>query len=288
MTTQTEEQEHEPIPHDEGTAEDKAARLGWVPQDQYKGRRQWVDAEEYLAQLEEDSPKLRHINAKLVRQVESLESTTRELVSHHERALTQTRQEAYDRAAADIASKHAEAVAAGDVDGASKAMKAQQALDKQVTNPPPAAPRKLSAEEQEAVATFKEDHADWYGVDPEMTKFAQDYENALAKKGVSLTERLRLTTEKVQRRYPQEFTIMKNDELDDEPPARQPAPRGPQGRNNSSGVRRPAPKPEAGSYEALNSSGKSACDKFCAAHADKAKARATWLKFARNDASLFN
>lgn len=287
MTTQSDEQENEPIPHDEGTPEDKATRLGWVPQDQYKGRRQWVDAEEYLAQLEEDSPKLRHINAKLVREVQSLKTTTRELISHHEREVAQTRQDAYDRAKAEIEAKHSEAVAAGDVAGAKAAMKANEALDKQRTNPPPAK-NTLSADEQEAVDSFKEEHAEWYQVDPEMTKFAMEYESALAKKGVSLADRLRMTTEKVQRRYPQEFTSMRNDEADDTPPARQPSPRAPQGRNSSSSVRRPAPKVEAGSYESLNNTGKAACDKFVSAHADKAKAKATWLKFARNDASLFN
>lgn len=282
----SEEQEH--IPHDQGTAEQQAERLGWVPQERYKGRKPWVDAEEYLAQLEEDSPKLRHVNEKLLRKVESLESTTRELISHHEREVAATRQEAYDRAAADISAKHAQAVAAGDVDGASRAMKAQQALDKQISNPPAAAKPSLSAEDQEAIAEFKEQNAGWFEVDPEMTKFAQDYETALMRKGVSLAERLRMTAEKVQRRYPQEFADMNND-LDDEPAPRQPAPRGtPQSRNNSSGVRRPAPKPTPGSYEALNSVGKSACDKFCSAHPDKAKAKATWLKFAQNDATLFN
>lgn len=283
----TEEQEIEQIPHDEGTAEDKASRLGWVPQAEYKGRRQWVDAEEYLAQLEEDSPKLRHINAKLVREVQSLKTTTQELISHHEREVAHTRQEAYDRAAQDIANKHAEAVAAGDVDGAQKALKAQQNLDKQISNPP-VAKKTLSPEDQEAVADFKEQHADWFEVDPEMTKFAKDYESALAAKGVSLADRLRMTTEKVQRRFPQEFASMNNDEPDDTPAPRQQPARTPQGRSNTSSIRRPAPKPAVGSYEALNNTGKAACDKFCSAHADKAKAKATWLKYARNDASLFN
>lgn len=279
--------EQEQIPHDQGTPEQQAERLGWVPQERYKGRKPWIDAEEYLRQLEEDSPRLRHINAKLVREIASVKETNREILAHHERQIAQERQDAYDRAAADISSKHAQAVAAGDVDGATKALNEQRALDKQISNPAPPAKRQLSDEEKEEIASFQEENKDWYGVDPEMTKFAQEYESGLARQGKSLSERLIMTKERVQRRFPQEFSDMNND-LDDEPVTRQPPPRAPQGRNNSSGVRRPAPKPAPGSYESLNSTGKSACDKFCSANPDKAKAKATWLKFAQNDPSLFN
>lgn len=284
-------EENEEIPHDEGSSEEKARRLGWVPLEQYKGRKQWVDAEEYLRQLEEDSPKLRHVISKLNKQIEATERTNRELLSHHERQIQQERQEAYDRAYADAEAKHTQAVAAGDVEGATKAVTTMKALDKQIANP--AANPRLTPEEQTLVDQWARENDEWYRVDPEMTKFAKEYETGLFKKGIPLAERLRLTTEKIQRRYPQEFTQMNNTENfeDDDTPT--PAPRqqqrAPAQRNNSSGVRRPAAKAEPGSYEALTPAAKSSCDAYCRAYSDKEKpkAKAAWLKFARNDSGLF-
>lgn len=283
------------IPHDQGTAEQQAARLGWVPKDQYKGKSPWVSAEEYLERLREDSPRLRHVNDKLAREVEELKKTNEAILSHHERQLKQERQSAYDEAYAAAEKKHAQAVAAGDVEGATKAVTDMKALDKQIANVP-AAPAKpaMTTEERELVADFKADNADWYGIDPEMTKFANEYENNLAKSNVPLDKRLAMTLEKVKRRYPQEFTEMNNDALDEETPT--PIPRAtptrqaaPAGRNNSSGVRRPAARIEPGSYEALTTKGRAECDRHVRSHPEpkRAAARATWLKFARNDATLF-
>lgn len=290
------ELENEEIPHDQGTAEDQATRLGWVPQDQYKGKRPWVDAVEYLERLREDSPRLRHVNDRLAREVEDLKKTNEAILAHHERQVKQERQEAYDEAYAAAEAKHAQAVAAGDVAGASKAVTEMKALDKQIANVPPAAPAKpsMTAEDRELVADFKADNADWYGIDPEMTKFANDYENNLAAQKVPLAKRLQMTVEKVQRRYPREFTDMNNDALDNEPPVQPrtpPAPRqaAPAGRNNSSSVRKPSARIEPGSYEALTPKGRQACDAHTKAFPEpkRAAAKASWLKYARNDASLF-
>lgn len=286
--------EHEEIPHDQGTVEDQASRLGWVPQDQYKGKRPWVDAAEYLERLREDSPRLRHANDRLAREVEELKNTNAAILAHHERQIQQERQDAYDRAYTDAEAKHAQAVAAGDVDGAAKAVTTMKALDKQIANPAPVTPTKpvMTAEDRDLVAAFKADNADWYGIDPEMTKFANDYENNLAKTKVPLAQRLKMTRDKVQRRFPQEFADMNNDALDDEQPVttRTPAPRPAAQNRNSSGVRRPAVTIQPGSYEALTSKGKAACDAHLRAFPEpkKAAAKAIWLKYARNDASLFN
>lgn len=296
MSGQEQEQEElETIPHDQGTAEDQAARLGWVPQDQYKGKRPWVDAAEYLERLREDSPRLRHVNDRLARELEEVKNTNREILAHHERQIKQERQDAYDRATADLEAKLVQATAAGDVSGATAILKRQQALDAQIASPGPVTPTKriVSEADKELVSSFKEENSDWFEVDPEMTKYAQEYETALMNKGVSLAQRLKMTVEKVQRRFPQEFQSMNNDALDNEPlvtpravPPRQAIPN----RSNSSSVRRVSPRVEPGSYEALSPKGKSACDSHLKAfpEAKKALAKSVWLKFARNDASLFN
>lgn len=287
------EPEENEIPHDEGTPEMQAERLGWVPQDQYKGKRPWVSAEEYLERLKEDSPKLRHVIDKLAREIEEQKRTNEAILAHHEREVKQTRQESYDRAMADAEAKHAQAVAAGDVDGATKAVTAMKALDKQIANQQPTTPvkRAINAEEVEMVNDFKKKNAEWFGIDPDMTKYAQELETALMKAGVPLAERLQKTKEKVQRRFPQEFAEMNNDALDDEIPVPSRAvapPRRPAG-SSSSSVRRPAARIEPGSYEALTPKGKAACDSHVRAFAEpkRAAAKATWLKFARNDATLF-
>lgn len=288
-------EDHEEIPHDEGTAEMQATRLGWVPQEQYKGKRPWIPAEEYLERLREDSPKLRHVNEKLARELEEVKNTNREILAHHERQLVQERQEAYDRASANIEARLEQAAAAGDTVGVKAIMKDQKALDAQMATPaqPVVAKSRMSAEDTEAVAEFKEQNSDWFDVDPEMTKFAQDYETGLMRKGVPLAQRLKMTIERVQRRFPQEFSDMNNDALDQDPPAapaRTPAPRSaPPGRNNSSSVRRAPAAIVPGSYEALTPKGKAACDAHVRAFAEpkKASAKATWLKYARNDSTLF-
>ncbi len=90
------------IPHDEDTIEDQARRVGWVPQDEYKGRAQWVNATEYLQQLEEDSPRLRHLNEKLLKKLDQMERGQEEILAHHQRMLKQTRDDAYAEALANI------------------------------------------------------------------------------------------------------------------------------------------------------------------------------------------
>lgn len=294
MTEQQEPEENE-IPHDEGAPEMQAERLGWVPQEQYKGKRPWVSAEEYLERLREDSPRLRHANDRLARELDDLKKTNEAILAHHERQIVQERKDAYDRATADLEAKLDQATAAGDTVGAKAILKKQQALDAQIANPQPTQPVKkgLSAEDRALVNSFVKDNSEWYGIDTTMTAFAQNYETKLKNDGVALEDRLQIVLEKVKRKFPQEFADMNNDALDDEPPVppRNQAPRSaPPARNNSSGVRRQPPRIEPGSYEALTPKAKASCDAHLKAFPDpkkKEQAKATWLKFARNDATLF-
>ncbi len=284
------------IPHDEDSIEDQARRVGWVPEEEYKGRAQWVDATTYLQQLEEDSPRLRHLNEKLLKKLDQMERGQEEILAHHQRMLKQTRDDAYAEALANIEAKHAEAVAAGDVDGAKKALDASRALEKQATAADEAAPAKpaagkFSPSDQAVIDGWVSDNSEWFGIDPEMTQYATGVEKALAQRGVPLAQRLKTALERTQRRYPQEFTNMSNDTTDDEQPAA-PPPRRPaapvQGRS-SNGVRAPSqPKAVFGTYGALTPAGKQACDRFVASNGGKKESQAEWLKFAASDTTLFN
>lgn len=262
-----------------------ARRLGWRPVEEYKGDPdKWVDASEYIRQADEDVPRLRHVNKTLERKLAKMETGVAEILEHQKRQLKQTRDDAYRDAEAVIEARYKQAVAAGDVEGADKAWKAKDALDKQAMQPvvKTSDEVQLSDDDMDTLKDWMSNN-DWFSEDPVMADYARKYERNLTTKGVSLNERLKRTTEYIQRKFPQEFEDMgnRNDSNDEETPA-------PQARSMSrgssrSGVRTPPKKAQPGTYEALTAEGRAACDRFVSMNGGKKEAKAEWLRFATSD-----
>ncbi len=280
MTAEADQEiiEAEP-PADANETEAKARRMGWRPKEEYKNdRREWIDAETFVKQAEEELPRMKHANQTMARKLDQMEKTQQEILAHQERQIAQTRKDAYEQAQRDIEARHKEAVIAGDADGAEKALKAATALKVQADTPPPAA--RMSSRDQDVVNEWIGDNQ-WYSSDPIMADYATKYEAGLAKQGIPLAERLEKTTEYIKRKFPQEFEMDDDDAEDQEPATR--APRMVNGQR-SNGIRQAKPKPKAGTYEALNPEGKTACDRFVSVNGkDKAKSKAEWLRYATPD-----
>jgi hypothetical protein len=250
--------------------EAKARKMGWRPKEEYRGAvDKWVEAGEFLRQTEEEFPRLKHANQTLIRTVERLEKGQQEIIAHQERQLAQTRKEAYEQAQRDIEARHKQAVIAGDVEGADKALKAAQELKVRAETPPPE--NKINTADQEAVKDWVAENQ-WFATDPVLADYAKKYESHLTAQGVPLAERLKKTTEYIKRKFPAEFA--QEDDMDD------PAPRM---INNRNGMRQPKAKPKYGTYEALTAEGRTACDRFVSANPGNTKAKAEWLKFATPD-----
>lgn len=265
--------------------ETRARRLGWRPQAEFSGDPdKWVDSAEFMRRAETDPEKIKYANKILEKKLSKLEGGMAEILAHQQRELEATRKRAYDEAVATLEARHKQAVEAGDVEGADKAWKAKDALDRQAVAPPVPPKKGLTEEEKYTVEEWKTEN-EWFDTDPMMAEAAIKYEQMLLRKGVPLQDRLAQTTQYIQRKFPQEFETMTapEDETPYEQPKRQPAaaPRGNSG--NRSGVRTPPKKPEPGSYEALTPAARAQCDRFVSMHKNPKAAKAEWLKFATPD-----
>lgn len=259
-----------------------ARRLGWRPKEEYKGPAdKWVDAPEYIRQAEEEFPKLKHANKSLERKLAKLENGMAEVLEHQKRQIAKTREDAYNEGMAAIEAKYKQAVAAGDVEGAEKAWKAKEALDKQTRQPEQPAQKRLSDDDTETLRSWMDENK-WFKRSKSMREEAQGFEQSLAEEGVPLAERLEQTTQHIQRMFPKEFDMAPQDEINDDEPTT-PTPRSMPRGSNRSGVRQPAKKAQPGSYEALTPAGRQACDRFVAMNGGRKDARAEWLRFATPD-----
>lgn len=153
-------------------AEEKASRMGWVPQEEWKGPDdKWKTAEDFLKHGEE-------INSVLKERLDKLQQDMETTIKLNKAEVERARKESYDRAAKEYAEKletlkkkKLEAVQEGDIEEYVK-IEGEEAKLK-----PPDEPKKEEppSGEQQFSPVFIEwkSKNKWYGEDQEMSDFAE-------------------------------------------------------------------------------------------------------------------
>jgi len=114
------------------SVEDRAKRMGWVPEENFKGdKERWIDADKFVERGENELPIMRERMRKMDGTIVGLNSTIsgmRETFGKFQEHQAGVAKRAYDRALKDIANRQREAVEKGDTDSFDKAEKEKEDL----------------------------------------------------------------------------------------------------------------------------------------------------------------
>lgn len=160
------------------SVEAKAKLAGWVDQENYDGRGEFVDAETFLERTEEEVPLMRN---RLRRQEEALQTSARQMAE-----LQQTVQDfsgfqkraeenAYKRAVVDLQQKQRAAVEEGDTASFDAAQKEIESLEA------PQEPQSQRPQIDPAFTAWKAENS-WYGDDMRRTLYADQMAEVVARK----------------------------------------------------------------------------------------------------------
>jgi hypothetical protein len=165
-----------------------AAKMGWVPKDQFKGDPDtWKPAEDFIL-AGRDIQKGLASDLKTVRaQLDTIGRTSASIVE----------QQVNDRLAK-LRQAHAAAVEEGDQDTALKLAEDIGTLKAQ-------APKPDGARIEPEAEAFVRKHANWFNVDPLATELAVRVSSNLASKGANTAEQLAEAEKAVRRHYPDLF-----------------------------------------------------------------------------------
>jgi hypothetical protein len=170
--------------------EDFAGRMGWSPQDQWRGPPEaWKPAAEFIEGTVS-------VNQALSKKLKNLERNQSRMVQTVERIAEQRIADAR----AELEAQLDQAVDEGD-----------KATVKHVTTRIAQLDREAPASDPD-VADFVERHSDWFNVDPEATALAMGVADNLHRQGKTAAEQVAAAEKAVKKRFP---------ELFDEPPPRQ-------------------------------------------------------------------
>lgn len=237
--------------------EARARRLGWKPQEEYKGRRDWVPAEQFIETAENELPvlreNLRKLDEKYVKDVNSLKGELGEIkqvLTDYREFASRGEQRAYERARKDLEDKRDTAVAHADTETFKQTQKELEELDKQareVTKPKAEVEKPAVAVPDPAITSWIAEN-DWFSRDRELHAFAKSQDAYLieAKPGLSVAERLEMVKERTKREFPDKF--------------------GNPRREQAAAVAEPGSQPSrkkgGKTYDDLPAEAKAACDKF--------------------------
>jgi hypothetical protein len=193
--------------------EDKAKRLGWTPQDQFKGDpARWVDAETFVKRGEEVLPIVQANNRKLEKaldkardEIADLKATFKEFGQFHDKTVKAT----YDRAKRELEGRLEQAAEVGDVDAVKAATNEISALDAEMRE----APKPKDGPDPKFVAAFEDWQEDneWFGKDRAMTAVAHDIDDELSKTDMTPKQRFAELTKRVKAEFPHKFTNSRRD-----------------------------------------------------------------------------
>lgn len=223
------------------SAEDKARLRGWKPEEEFSGdKSKWVDAETFI-QRGEDEPAL--LRANLKRLEAKYEAQAKSMRAFADFA-SKSEERAYKRAVADLESRQAEAVAAGDV-GAVKAITRE--ITDLATEAKAGTPAAEAVDDTDAVDDFIARNAWYTDNDPakeDAQLWAQALCNKLAGEGKTPKQQLAEVEKRVKSKFP---TIFEN--------PRRTEPGAVEGRQA-------VPRKAVKSYDNLPAEAKLACDRF--------------------------
>lgn len=167
----------------------RARRMGWLPEDEYKGDAgNWRTAEKFIERGESEAAIAKERNRALDRELAESHKTTKDLrdtleqfKDHHGKV----EQRAYDRALKDIKAKQRQAVEEGDIEAFDEAAKeADQLRDDATTaaktEEKPANGADTDQPENPNFAPWQRENA-WYGDDIEMTAYADSISQTVAR-----------------------------------------------------------------------------------------------------------
>ena len=201
----------------QAATEARAKRMGWVPEDDFRGPKEnWVDAETFIERGENELPILRERNRALDKRLESTEAaltevnqTLKEFKGHY----TRVEQRAYDRAVADLKAKQRQAVEDGDAEAFDAIDQEIEDLRKEAT---PAKPKgedtttTTTAPDPEKAPDFVawKTENPWYDTDLDMAVYADQAAATLSRqqpdlKGKAFFDKV---TEAVRGRFPDKFS----------------------------------------------------------------------------------
>lgn len=160
------------------TTESDARARGWVPKEEYTGKREWKSAEEYLNYGDQSANELRR----------ELAETKAALLEFGKANRDAAREEARKAAEA----KLDEAVESGDKDAARKAAIEVRREAEPVVNEMPASAK-----------SFIDRNKEWFGFHERATEYARSRERRLMSEGLSLDEVYARIDEDVRARFPE-------------------------------------------------------------------------------------
>ena len=251
MSEEIENQEQEHEETEGASIEDRARQLGWHPKDEYKGDpERHLSAEEFIKRGEEELPllrsNLRKIQDDLAKQQKEFQQTTAEFREWHETSVRQAKQEAYERAKADIEAKKLQAVEDGDREAYEAAAQEESKL-----KAPDPEPEKKQAPQNEPDPAFNDfvKANPWYNEYPELAVEADQIGINLWQSGKYQTtsQVMDQVSKSIQRKYPHYFN---NPQRSAEPAV------------NEGGDPGRASKGKAKTYDNLPKAAKEACDRF--------------------------
>lgn len=195
----------------EETVEQKAAELGWVPQEQWKGDpEKWRPAEEFVERGEKILPILK-------KELEKTKSELKIALSLNQQEIERIKQESYERAKSEYLAKmriidqrEAEAIKAQDGEAVVEARKVRESMK-------PPEPPKQSPKIDVVFEDWRSKNP-WYQADPELTDAADIISHKIvAERGgkVSDAERPELLKEmerRVKATHPHKFSNPKREE----------------------------------------------------------------------------
>lgn len=194
-------------------SEEQARRLGWKPEDEYKGdKTKWRDWQDFLNEDLSNAPQLK-ATVKLLkrrldqsdRQLKAMKSTLDEAKDYFSKAEAR----AYDQAVADLEEKQRAAVSVGDEDAFDAAAAKLKKLNKDVIDgKAPKAPE-IDPQVQKQFRKWERDN-DWYGKDEAMTAYADRVANKMgsyADNDMEPDEYLDELTERVKKEFSHKFEL---------------------------------------------------------------------------------
>ena len=233
--------------------EEQAKRLGWVPQEEFKGNQeQWRDAETFIERgkeiqgyLKKDLERLQTTLSLRDREIAEIRSTMEEFRTFH----NETEARAYKRAIEELKQLKVSAIEQGD---GAKVVELDEQLDllKTAQNQPKSKPAVSTASQEVINGQYIEWAAEnkWYAEDPELATLADDFGEVVKKHNPNLVGKafLEEVTKKVRKAAPEKF----------ENPNRSQSTVGTSSDNRAAGGKRKK------GYSDLPADAKSACDKF--------------------------
>jgi hypothetical protein len=233
---------------------ERARRLGWRPQEEYNGRREWVPADKFIETAEKELPvlreNLRRLDSLYTKDVSSLKNElteVKQVLTDFREFSTRAEQRAYEKAKREIEEKRDVAVAHADTESFKAAQRELEELDKTVKPKAPEVEKPKIDTPDPAITSWIAENP-WFTTDATMMAYAKAQDQFLmaAKPGLTVAERLAEVKDRTKKEFPDKFGNPK--------------------REQASSVAEPGAPPtrqkKGKTYDDLPPEAKAACDKF--------------------------